>query len=408
MSIQALREQRGAKVREMHAFHEAHKSKDWSKDATLGEKWETMDREVADLDNQIAREQKLMDLNAGKAFDDVIRNPGKKLDPESPNARALFAKFLRQGGSALNVDEWTVVRNTMSTTTNSEGGFTVQTEIGKTVVDALRSFGNMRQVATVIQTAQGNPMTYPNSDGTTEVGELIAENGSANSADIVFGTTALNTYKYSSRIVAVPIELLQDSSVDVEALVVKRLAQRLARITQQQFTTGTGTNQPRGIVTAATSGVVGTTGQTATVTYDNLIDLQHSVDVGYRELGNCRYMFHDATLAVIRKLKDSQNRPLYIAGYETQGIAGGVPDMLLGQPVSINNSMATMAANARSILFGDPSFYVIRDAMDVTLYRFTDSVYTSKGQVGFLAWMRSGGNYTDVGGGVKYYQNSAT
>jgi len=60
-----------------------------------------------------------------------------------------------------------------------------------------------------------------------------------------------------------------------------------------------------------------------------------------------------------------------------------------------------------SILFGDYSKYIIRDVMAATLFRFTDSAYAKLGQVGFLMWMRSGGNLVDTAA-VKYYQNSAT
>jgi hypothetical protein len=94
----------------------------------------------------------------------------------------------------------------------------------------------------------------PTSDGTAEVGEIIAENTTATSADISFGTKSLVAYKYSSKVVAVPFELLQDSNVDVEAFVRKRLATRLGRITNTHFTTGTGSSQPNGVVTAATTG----------------------------------------------------------------------------------------------------------------------------------------------------------
>jgi len=38
----------------------------------------------------------------------------------------------------------------------------------------------------------------------------------------------------------------------------------------------------------------------------------------------------------------------------------------------------------------------------------TDSKYTEKGQVGFLAFQRSGANMVDIGGAIKYYQNSAS
>ena len=115
------------------------------------------------------------------------------------------------------------------------------------------------------------------------------------------------------------------------------------------------------------------------------------------------FMFHDLTLAELKKLKDGQNRPLWLPG-----IAADQPDNILNRPYVINQDIATMAANAKSVLFGDFSKFIIRDVMAVQLFRMTDSKYTENGQVGFLAFMRSGGRLVDVGGAVKAYQNSAT
>jgi HK97 family phage major capsid protein len=69
--------------------------------------------------------------------------------------------------------------------------------------------------------------------------------------------------------------------------------------------------------------------------------------------------------------------------------------------------MAVPAANAKSIIYGDFKKYIVRDAMSVSLMRFDDSAYASKGQVGFLAFIRSGGNLMDTAA-VKYYAHSAT
>jgi len=46
--------------------------------------------------------------------------------------------------------------------------------------------------------------------------------------------------------------------------------------------------------------------------------------------------------------------------------------------------------------------------MAVEMFRFTDSAFTKKGQVGFLAWLRSGGNLIDVGGAVRVFINAAS
>ena len=127
----------------------------------------------------------------------------------------------------------------------------------------------------------------------------------------------------------------------------------------------------------------------------------------YREMGGARWMFNDSTLREVRKIKDGQSRPIFVPGYES-GNPEGAPDRLLGAPITINQSVASMAAGARSILYGDFAAYHIRDVMSVEMFRFTDSAYTKKGQVGFLAWMRSGGNLIDVGGSVKVFVNAAS
>jgi HK97 family phage major capsid protein len=144
-----------------------------------------------------------------------------------------------------------------------------------------------------------------------------------------------------------------------------------------------------------------------------------SVDAAYRH-NRAGWMLHDTTLRVVMKLKDAQNRPLLIPTSERMvadfySASLGVPEAqtpspswaLHGFPVWANNDMATPAANAKTILFGDLSRYVTRDALDVTLFRLADSAYAKLGQVGFLAFVRSGGNLVDTGA-VKYYQHSAT
>jgi HK97 family phage major capsid protein len=117
-------------------------------------------------------------------------------------------------------------------------------------------------------------------------------------------------------------------------------------------------------------------------------------------------MFAQTVRGLLRKLKDTAGRPIWTPGYEA-GITAGAPDLLLGKSVVINNDMPVPAANAKSIIYGDMKKYIIRDAMAVNLMRFDDSAYASKGQVGFLAFIRSGGNLTDSAA-VKYYAHSAT
>lgn len=405
MSIQALREKRGTIAAALRKLSE----KENFDPATDGVAYDKMLDEIDILDACMKR---ISDANAKIAEDAVthhVADAAARIGHNSGDkGMDIYAKWLRGGDNALNAEDFTFIRNVMSTTTGSEGGFTVASEVASSVIDALKSYGGMRRVSDVFSTQLGNPMSYPTSDGTTEEGELIVENATATDLDISFGTVALPVYKFGSKVITVPIELLQDSSIDIEAFVSQRIAARLGRVTNRLFTTGTGTSQPNGVVTAATVGVTAAAAslQVTAVLYDSLISLQHSVDPAYREAAVCSWMFNDTTLRELRKMKDGQARPIFVPGYET-GNPAGDPDRLLGSPIVINQSVANMAASARSILFGDFKGYKIRDAMQMEMFRFTDSAYMKKGQIGFLAWLRSGGNLADVGA-VRVFVNAAT
>lgn len=403
MSIQALREQRAAKA---SAANELVTKADYSP-AKDNATFDALMDEINALDGQIKRIEQANALTVeANMRGNVIDAAERVAHNAKSEASAVFAKWLRNGERGLSAEEAVTFYNTMSTTTGSEGGFTVPTETASTLIESLKAFGGMRAVANVIVTATGAPMSFPTADATAEVGEIVAENATATAADTAFGTVSLPVYKYSSKSVAVPIELLQDSNIDIEAYVNGLLVTRLGRITNTHFTTGTGTSQPRGVVTGAGSGVVAAnaTSQVTAVTYDSLVNLQHSVDPAYR--AGAVFMMNDATVGVIRKIKDSSGMPIFTPGYQ-QGVPGGLPDTLLGFPIQVNQDMAVMAANAKSILFGNFGRYYIRDAMGVTLRRFDDSAFALKGQIGFCGWLRSGGNLLDAGA-VKFFQNAAS
>lgn len=408
MSIQQLREQRGTIAAALQALV--------AKADFTADDQATYDNSMAEIDKIDASIKRINDTNeklAGDATNYAVSEAALRAGHnKGDKGLTIYGKWLRGGDAALNADDWATIRNTMSTTTGSEGGFSVQTDVATSVLDALKAFGGMREVATVLRTEKGNAMSFPTSDGTAEVGEIIAENTTATAADPVFGTKSLPVYKYSSKIAAVPFELLQDSSVDIEAFVQNRLVTRLGRITNTHFTTGDGSSKPTGIIAAASTGVTAAnaTSQVTSIIYDSIINLIHSVDPAYRALGNCKFMMNDASVKVIRQIKDTAGRPIFVPGYDgtSGGAALSAPDRLCGYPIQINQDVAVMAASAKSIAFGDFSFYYIRDAMDISMFRFTDSAYTKLGQVGFLAWLRSGGNFIDVGGAVKLFVNAAS
>lgn len=400
MTIQNLRERLGALKKEARNLVENKGSATWTKEEQT--QFDNMVDEAERIERQIEAHQRLLDNEAEDSFSKLpTKEKGAKVDP----AMAAYENYLRKMSNRLTPQEIEAIRNTMSTTTGSEGGYTVQPIVASTLIEALKDFGAMRRLATPLTTTNGADLSFPSTDGTSEEGEIIAQNQSATDGDVAFGTVPLNTYKFSSKVIAIPIELLQDSNIDVVALVNNRLRERIGRIQNRMFSVGTGTAQPFGITTAATAGKVGATGQTLTVTYDDLVDLVDSIDPAY-QIAGLKFQFAQAVRRVVRKIKDTTGRPIWTPSYD-EGMSAKTPDLLLGYPVEINNHMPVPAANAKSISFGDHSKYMVRDAMELTMFRFEDSAYLKKGQVGFLAWARAGGNLTDTNA-VKVYQHSAT
>ncbi|MDB6061554.1 MAG: phage major capsid protein [Verrucomicrobiaceae bacterium] len=403
MDIQEMRGRRNHLMAQTKELLDKSKGNQWT--AENQTQYDGAVNEISDIDSRLARHQQMLDLAAEKNFGDAAKKNFDDKDPKN-TVKVLHNKWLRGGDNAITAEEWQVIRNTMSTTTTTEGGYTVPVELSSLLIEKLKGYVGVRQVAQSLVTATGAQLSYPTSDGTSEIGEIIAENTTATAQDPVFGTVALNVWKYSSKIIAVPFELLQDTTIDMEAFINNRIRDRLGRIQNTHFTVGagSGSSQPNGLITASSVGKVGATTQTTTITYDDLIDLIDSLDYIYQTT-SCKWMFAQSSRKVLRKIKDTTGRPIWAPG--EGNLIDGFSESLLGFGIQLNNDVPAMAANAKSVAFGDFSKYIVRDAAPVSLFRFTDSAYTKLGQVGFLAWQRSGGNLIDVNA-VKLYQNAAS
>ncbi len=385
------------------------------------EQYEKIDADIDNMTREIAAIEKMQEqLRAqGEINPENIKEPEQQKNTrENPVAtkeyRSAYDSYLRFGAAGLTPEERKIIENgrqqlngsearALSAVTGAAGGYTVPQGFFNELEVAMKAFGGMRNVARVIKTAGGNDLPMPSVNDVANIGELVGENTAVTAQDVTFGQIIMKAYKYSSKTVLIPIELLQDTAINVEEEVKKLLAERLYRITNLHYTTGDNTSKPQGIVTGATLGKAGTTGQTTSIIYDDLVDLIHSVDPAYRAKETCGFMFNDSSLKAIKKLKDGQQRPLWVPG-----IAEREPDTILGFRYDINQDVASMAASAKSVLFGDMSKYIIRDVMDVMIVRISEK-YIENGQVGFLCFYRTDGRMRDAGGNpIKYYQNSAT
>lgn len=297
------------------------------------------------------------------------------------------------------------IRAALGVGTDTGGGYTVPQGFYQQLIDAQLAYGGMLESAFVFDTTSGNALPIPTDNDTTNAGAILGENTAVGTQDVTFGSITMNAYTYTSKLVLVSNQLLQDSAFNLDAWLSKKLGTRLARIVNTHTTTGNGASKPNGAVTAAalgyTAGGTTTSGSTASLAYDDLVELEHSVDPAYRK--NARFMFADSTLKAIKKLKDGIGRPLWRGG-----LAEKEPDTIDSYPYVINQDMATMAASAKPVLFGDFQNYFIRRIAGTQILRLTER-YAELNQVGFVAFQRWDGNLIDAGTHpIKYLQNSAS
>ena len=356
-------------------------------------------------------------LPYAKAFTNYLRYGLARLDSEQQQIVTQgFAAEIAAGLSS-------VFRNAQSTTT-TQGGYLVPTGFSGILTEAMKWFGGIKGTVDEFETGTGNPFPWPTVSDFLNKGRIIGQNIQMVQTDIVFGQVTFNAYIGSSDLVLVPLALLEDSYFNIDHLLAKLLGIRLGRLFNWKCTTGAGVSagEPTGIVTAAVAaGNLYTcpTGETTSISYNDLVNLEHSVDPAYRDNPSSYFMFSDAMLKILKKLVDGSNRPLWQPGLTASFREGaGVPDagvlsisrpQILDHPYIVNNDMASPAANASTMLFGDMSLYKVRKvAGGVSVLRLVER-YADYLQQGFTAFMRFDGNLIDAGNHpVAVLQQSAT
>ncbi|MFU0504124.1 phage major capsid protein [Pseudaminobacter sp. NGMCC 1.201702] len=364
------------------------------------------DRAMAEYDKleaRIAREEKLAQREAELNAADERRpngenrqvNPGGSEGTEEQRVAkrlAAFRSYLRLGLEDMPAEERKIVREmrAQGTTPDNKGGYLVPDGFMAELIKSLKAWGPMLDpgVTRRLDTATGNSIAWPTMNDTSNKGALIAENTQVTATDVTFGTKTLGAYKYTSGVVLVSSELLQDAALNVESIVRDAMAERIGRIANEHLTIGDGTDKPNGLITAA-----GTTAAAAAaaISFDDMIELEHSVDPAYRSDPSVRWMFNDTTLKALRKIKDLEGN--YI--WQPADAKAGAPATILNYGYSINQDVASVAASAKSVAFGAFNRYVVRMVKEFAIRRLVER-YADFDQVGFIGFTRFDGELLDA------------
>lgn len=288
-------------------------------------------------------------------------------------------------------------RANMTTSTDAEiipEGFVRSLEV------ALLQFGAVRQISRVVRTANGADLPWPTIDDTSNKGELVTEGGSVAEQEAAASAVVFKAYKMGSKLIKVSAELIQDSAFNLAEMLGRIAGERIGRISEQYYVTGTGSSQPTGIATAAATGT--TAAAVGAVTTAELIDLKFSIDPAYEQPTNV-FLMNNSTRAAVMKLLDDDSRPIWQPNLQSD-----TPNLLLGQRVAISPEVATMAASAKAIYYGDFSKFVIRDVAGIRMRRLTER-YAENDLEGFVAFLRTDSNELDAGTNpIKVLVNAAS
>lgn len=307
---------------------------------------------------------------------------------------AFMDRFVRKGEDSPEMRG--LMAKAWSVGTAADGGYALPEQIDREIEKLLRDVSPMRSLANVVRV------------GTSDYKKLVNVNGIASGW---VGETAARPATNTSQLaeVAPPMgevyanpqvtqQSLDDLFFDVEAELAAQLMEELAVAEGAAFTSGDGTNKPKGFLayttaaTADSSRAFGTlehiaTGVSADFAASNKADVLFqvvaSLKKGYR--AGALWQMNKGILFEVLRIKDTQGQYLWQPSIQDSGL--GI--RLLGFNVEENEDMPAKAANALGIAFGNfKRGYTIVDRMGMRMLR---DPYTNKPYVGFYTTKRVGG-----------------
>ena len=384
--ILELREKRAKSWEAAKAFLDTKRGTDGIVSAEDTATYEKMEADVVALGKEIDRleKQEVLDRELSKPLNTPLTGKPIFQGMESKGGRAsaeyqkAFWNAMRtRSGEGLDP----VIKNALQIGTDTEGGYLVPDEFERTLIEALDEENIFRKLANVISTSSGDrKIPVVASKGTAS---WIDEEGAIPESDDSFGQVSIGAYKLGTMI-KVSEELLNDSVFNLENYIAREFARRIGNKEEDAFFTGDGSGKPTGILAATGGAQIGVTAASATaITVDEILDLFYSLKSPYRN--KSVFVMNDATIKAIRKLKDGQGQYIW-----QPSLQAGTPDTILNRPVYTSSYVPTIAASAKSIIFGDFGYYWVADRQGRVFKRLNE-LYAATGQVGFVATQRVDG-----------------
>lgn len=320
-------------------------------------------------------------------------------DPLVAEHKSAFNAYVRGGetGGLKGLEARAVEAKALSAGSGPDGGYLTPDSVEREVLARLGNISPLRALASVrlISGASYKGAITKAAPITGWVAETANRNQTASPVLEELDFPALELYALP----AATQTLLDDAVVNIEEWLVSEIETAFAEQESRAFVVGTGSGQPRGILsypTAAHSawewGKIGTTvtGEAGAFPASNpgdiLIDLIYSLKASYRQNGT--FLMNRKTQSAVRKLKDTDGHYLWQPPASLDQTAS-----LFSFPVVESEDMPDIGADSLSIAFGDfRRGYLIVDRAGVRVLR---DPYSAKPYVLFYTTKRVGGGVQD-------------
>lgn len=378
MTIIEMREKHAKLWATMEGFLDTHRNDKGVLSAEDDATYTAMEQDLNDLSNEIRRMERrdAMEAELSKPVNKPIKEAPEK--PTAPEKTGRASNAYKEDFDR-HLRGKKPIHNVLSESVDADGGYLVPEEFEKEIIKGLDSANVIRSLAKVITTHHDRKI--PLAIGRS-VANWTAENAAFTESNPTFGQKQIDAFKLTD-LIRLSTELLQDSEFDLEEYIAAEFARAFGIAEEEAFCVGTGINQPTGIFTANGGEVGVTAAANNAITADELISLVYALKSPYRR--NAKFLMNDATVSMIRKLKDGNGAYLW-----QPSVQAGQPDRLLGYELHTSPYVPVVAGGAFTVAFGDFKNYWIGDRAGRTVQRLNE-LYATNGQIGYVATERVDG-----------------
>ena len=358
-TIKTLTEQRNDKVTELQAI--VNKAKLETRAMTEEEKtqFETLEKEITEIDNTIAAETRARGLEIIKETKE-----DKKKDTKAELEERAFENYIRG----------VVEERADANLTVGDNGAVIPSSIANKIIKKVYDMSPIYQLATRYNV--GGTLNIPYYDESTQSITMAyaTEFTELESTSGKFASIELKGF-LAGVLTKVSKSLINNSQFAIVPFVINAMAESIHRWVEGELLKGT-TNKVAGLSTV-TQAI--TSESSTAITADELIDVQELIPDVYQ--GQAIWIMNKATRTAIRKLKDSDGN--YLLNRDVSARWGYT---LLGKDVYTSDNMDTMAAGKTAIYYGDMSGLAVKLSEDVNIEVLREK-FATQHAIGVVGWI---------------------